>query len=314
MGKTNVSLGIINEMISLLKEGKAKMTSQNLLSYWKVFISIMIGTAIYAFGLHYFVISNKLMEGGVTGISLLFNYALGLPLSLTNLLLNIPLFIVGWKVLGKQFMVFTIWGTLFLSFFLWIMEQLIKYKWIVPFTTNDYLLAALYAGATLGSGLGLIFRYGASTGGTDIIAQLGKHWRGWQVGQMILIIDALVLMLSFLYIPREKVLYSLISIFIASKMIHYITEGVYSSKAFTIITNQSHLLAAAIQLNIRRGVTIIPTIGGYKQQNNTIIYCVVSRHEVRRLKLLVHQVDSNAFMVINDVKDVLGQGFNNQKV
>src|SRR5689334_8121051 len=129
------------------------------IAIFRTMIPVTLRTAIYAFGLHYFVISNQLMEGGVTGIALLFNYAAGLPASLTTLLLNIPLFLIGWKTLGKQAMFYTLWGTLSLSLFLWVMERLIALRWIVPFTTDhDYLLAALYAGVTLGAGLVIVFR------------------------------------------------------------------------------------------------------------------------------------------------------------
>jgi uncharacterized membrane-anchored protein YitT (DUF2179 family) len=281
---------------------------------WKIIlrniIPISIGTAIYAFGLHYFVISNQLMEGGITGVALLFNYAAQIPPSVTTLVLNIPLFLIGWKALGRLSMIYTLFGTLALSFFLWVMEWLINTGWVVPFTTDhDYLLAALYAGVTLGTGLGIVFRFGATTGGSDIIAQLGNRWRGWSVGQVVLVVDAAVIIVSLFYISQEKVLYTMVSIFISSRMIDYITQGAYAAKALTIITEQGELLTRAITEEMQRGVTIFPARGAYSQKPKEVIYCVVSRSEVRRLKTLVQSLDPLAFIIINDVNDVLGEGF-----
>jgi uncharacterized membrane-anchored protein YitT (DUF2179 family) len=281
---------------------------------WRNIIPISLGTAIYAFALHYFVISNELMEGGVTGIALLINYAVHIPPSVTTLGLNVPLFLLGWRALGKQSMLYTLWGTLSLSFFLWVMETLIRLKWIIPFTTNhDYLLAALYAGVTLGTGLGIVFRYGATTGGSDIIAQLGNRWRGWSVGQIILIFDAIVILISLFYLSQEKVLYTLVSIFISTRMIDYITQGAYAAKAFTIITERPSLITEAITLEMQRGVTLFPARGAFSHETKDVVYCVVSRSEVRRLKLLIQRIDPLAFIIISIVNDVIGEGFRIEK-
>lgn len=288
------------------------------LSKWKTLLKnilpVTLGTAIYAFALHYFVISNELMEGGVTGIALLINYAVHIPPSVTTLVLNIPLFLMGWRALGRESMLYTLWGTLSLSFFLWIMETLIRLKWIIPFTTNhDYLLAALYAGVTLGTGLGIVFRFGATTGGSDIIAQLLNRSRGWSVGQIILILDAVIILISLFYLSQEKVLYTLVSIFVSTRMIDYITQGAYAAKAFTIITESPSLIAEAITQEMQRGVTLFPARGAFSQETKEVVYCVVSRSEVRRLKMMIQAIDPQAFIIINNVNDVLGEGFRIEK-
>jgi uncharacterized membrane-anchored protein YitT (DUF2179 family) len=273
-------------------------------------LAIVLGTAIYAFGLHYFVISNKLMEGGITGISLLLNYVFNIPPSLSTLVLNIPLFYLGWKIFGKEAMYYTVFGTISLSFFLWIMELMIKKAWIIPFTTTqDYFLATLYAGVTLGTGLGIVFRYGGTTGGSDILARIGNKMKGWSVGQVILIIDVLVIGSSLLYIPKEKVLYSLVAVFVASKLIDYVTEGAYAAKAFTIITEHPGTLAKQITMELDRGVTLFPAKGAFSGEEKEVIYCVVYRHETRLLRELVKSIDPSAFIIIDDVHDVLGKGF-----
>lgn len=274
---------------------------------------IMLGTAIYAFGLHYFVISNELMEGGVTGIAVLLNYAGGFAPSWTSLLLNIPLFFLGWRTLSKQQMVLTVLGATSLSFFLWVMELFISKGWIVPFhTKEDYFLATLYAGVTLGLGLGIVFRFGGTTGGADIIARLGNKLKGWSMGQIILTLDALVISASLFYIPREKILYTLVAVFIASRIIDFIVEGAYAAKEFTIISELGEELASLITRELERGVTLFPAKGAFSQKKKTVLYCVVGRSEVSRLKMLVHSADPNAFMIIGDVHDVLGEGFRQQ--
>ncbi|MBD0380561.1 YitT family protein [Paenibacillus sedimenti] len=275
--------------------------------------AIMIGTAIYAFGLHYFVISNELMEGGVTGISLLLKYVLNVPPSISTLAINIPLFYLGWKNFGKEAMLYTIFGVVSLSFFLWIMELLIREQWLIPFhTTQDYFLATLYAGISLGTGLGLVFRYGGTTGGSDILARIGNKKRGWSVGQVILIIDVLVIGSSFLYLPKEKVLYSLVAVFITSRIIDYISEGAYAAKAFTIISDHANDLALQITQELDRGVTLFPARGAYSGNNKEVVYCVVYRHETRRMRELITSIDPRAFIIIGDVHDVLGEGFKTQ--
>jgi uncharacterized membrane-anchored protein YitT (DUF2179 family) len=271
---------------------------------------LVAGTALYAFGLQYFIIPNKLMEGGVTGVAVLLNYALDLPVSLTSLIINLPLFLLGWRHLGKSAMIYTFAGTLLLSLFLWIAELFVDRGWLTPFQTeNDFILIVLYAGVTLGTGLGLVFRAGGTTGGVDIIARILHRLRGWSMGQIILTLDVLVLGISLLIIPKEKVLYTLVSVFIASKMIDFIQEGAYAAKAFTILCHTPEILAKNITRELDRGVTLMPAIGAYSGENKNIVYCVVSRYEIRKLKSLVRQHDRKAFIVISDVHDVLGEGF-----
>ncbi|PZD93557.1 hypothetical protein DNH61_23345 [Paenibacillus sambharensis] len=276
----------------------------------RVLVAVSAGTAIYAFGLHYFVLPNQFMEGGVTGISILLNYAFGLPLFISTLLLNIPLFVVGWRKLGGSQMFMTIYGTLSLTFFLWLIELLMHRGIIDPFRTDrDLLLAGLYAGVTLGAGLGLVFRFGATTGGADILARIASRGRGWSMGQVILAMDAVIIGLSLIFIPKERVLYTLVVVFIAAKVIDFIQEGAYAAKSFSIITAQGHEMAAVITSQLDRGVTIVPAIGAFSGQDKQMVYCVVGRQEIRRLKLIAQSIDPKAFIVVGEVHDVIGEGF-----
>ncbi|MCL6602358.1 MAG: YitT family protein [Paenibacillus sp.] len=286
------------------------MNSTKAIAITKTVAPIMLGTAIYAFGLLYFIIPNQLMEGGVTGITILLNYAFEIPIFLTTLILNLPLFFLGWKILGGRQIAYTGVGIGALSFFLWLFENMIKSGWIVPFTTkNDFILASLYAGVTLGAGLGIVFRFGGTTGGVDIIARICGRNFGWSMGQVILSIDIVIIGASLLYIPREQILYTLVAVFISSRVIDFIQEGAYAAKAFTIISDHAPEIADLITVEMDRGVTLIPAIGAYSKQAKHMVYCVVSRQEIRRLSQLVKSVDPRAFVIINDVHDVHGEGF-----
>jgi uncharacterized membrane-anchored protein YitT (DUF2179 family) len=285
----------------------------NNLRFWnsvRTWSLLVAGTALYAFGLQYFILPNLLMEGGVTGVSVLLQYAAGVPVSISTLVINLPLFVLGWRQLGRGAMLLTIAGTVLLSFFLWVMERIIRQGWLIPFKTEyDFILVVLYAGVTLGAGLGMVFRAGGTTGGVDIIARIVHRLRGWSMGQIILTLDVVILGASLFFIPKEKVLYTLVSVFIASKIIDFIQEGAYAAKAFTIICENPEKLAAGITEELGRGVTLMPAVGAYSKASKTVLYCVVSRFEIRKLKSLVRLHDKRAFIVINDVHDVLGEGF-----
>lgn len=286
------------------------MTLSKWLSPMKMVLPIILGTAVYAFGLLYFIIPNQLMEGGVTGVTVLLNYAFAVPPALSTLVLNIPLFLIGLKVLGGRQMIYTGVGIAALTFFLWVFEKMIGLGWITPFQTErDYILASLYAGVTLGAGLGIVFRFGGTTGGSDIVARICNRKFGWSMGQVILGIDIIIIGASLFFIPRERILYTLVAVFISSKVIDFIQEGAYAAKAFTIISDHAPEIADKITAEMERGVTLIPAIGAYSKQAKHMAYCVVARHEIRRLNGIVKSIDPRAFVIINDVHDVLGEGF-----
>jgi len=277
---------------------------------WNTFLPITVGTAIFAFGLIYFIMPNQLMEGGVTGITVLLNYAAGIHPSISTLVLNIPLFIIGWRALGMKQLALSFYGVLNLTFFLWLFERAVSMHWILPFqTSNDFILATLYAGVTVGTGLGIVFRFGGTTGGVDIIARIANRKFGISMGQFILILDIFIIGAALFYIPKEKILYTLVAVFISSKVIDFIQEGAYAAKAFTVISDHSEEIADAITNEMERGVTLIPAVGAYSRSQKQMVYCVVSRTEIRRFKTIVKTIDPRAFIVVNDVHDVLGEGF-----
>jgi len=271
---------------------------------------IAAGAALYAFALEYFIVSNRLMEGGVTGVAVLLHYAVGASVSLAALLLNLPLFWLGWRRLGQRAMLYTIGGTLLLSLFLWIWEKVLDAGFIPPFVMeDDLILVALCAGVALGTGLGMVFRAGGTTGGIDILARLLNRRFGWSMGRIILGIDGAILASSLFVLPKERVLYTIVSVFVASRVIDFVVEGGNAAKTFYIFCREPERLVDTVMRELDRGATLIEATGGYTGKPRKIVYCVVNRMEARRLQTLVREHDRRAFFVIGDVHEVWGEGF-----
>ncbi|RXT13935.1 YitT family protein [Ammoniphilus sp. CFH 90114] len=268
----------------------------------KNIIMILIGSGIMGFGINYFNIANNLAEGGVTGITILLKFMFNWDPGLVNLLINIPLLLVGWKVLGRIALIYTIIGTLSLSFFLTIFGQF-------RLPLEDSLLAALYAGVSVGVGLGIVFRYGGTTGGVDIIARLLNKYKGWSIGRTMFAADFLVIGISLLYLDLTGAMYTLVAVFIGARVIDFVQEGSYSAKAVTIISDENEQIAKKIMTEMERGATLLNGKGGWTGIQKDVLYCVVSRQEMIRVKHLVHEIDPYAFVIVNDVHEVLGEGF-----
>lgn len=269
----------------------------------KEMILILAGSFIFALGINYFAIPNKLAEGGIAGITIITYYLFEWSPGLVNLALNIPLFFLGFKVLDKRTMIYTIIGTIASSFFLAITES-----WGDPIS-DDTLLASLFTGVFVGVGLGLVFRAGGTTGGASILARLGHKYLGWSIGRSLFAFDLLVLMGAYFVIGREKVMYTLVAVFIGARVVDLVVEGMDARKAVTIISNSAVAISDKITHEMERGVTLLKGRGGYTRTDKEVLYIVINRQELPRLKQYVHQVDPSAFLVVHDVRDVLGEGF-----
>ncbi|WP_126427252.1 YitT family protein [Brevibacillus marinus] len=266
--------------------------------------AIILGTAIMGFGINAFNIPNNLAEGGITGISIIIKLLLPqVDQGVVYFALNIPLFIIGWKVLGRTAFAYTIIGTISLSAFLSLFGTL-----LTPTPLDDTLLASLYAGVTVGAGLGIIFRYGGTTGGVDIIARLLNKIAGISMGRTLFVADMLVIGASLVYLSLESAMYTLVAVFLAARVIDFVQEGAYAAKALTIISDKTADITKQI-LELGRGVTVLSGKGAYSGGNKEVVYCVVSRNEVVRMKNIVKEIDPHAFVVVNDVHEVLGEGF-----
>ncbi|MET1180907.1 YitT family protein [Peribacillus simplex] len=267
---------------------------------------ILIGSAIFAFGLVNFNMQNNLAEGGFTGITLLLYFLFTIDPSITNLVLNIPLFFVGWKLLGRISFFYTMFGVFSLSIFMSIFQ---RYPLKMPLQ-NDMILASLFAGLFIGIGLGIIFRNGGTTGGVDIIARLVQKYVGWKIGKTIFLFDLAVIGLSWiLYLDYKEALYTLLAVFVGAKVIDFMQEGAYSAKGATIMSNRNSEIAENIMKEMERGVTILKGQGSFSKQDLDVLYCVVSRNEIFRLKQAITSIDPHAFVTVSDVHDVIGEGF-----
>jgi uncharacterized membrane-anchored protein YitT (DUF2179 family) len=266
-------------------------------------LAIIIGSAIMGFGINTFNIPNNLAEGGITGISIIIKLLLPfVDQGIVYFALNVPLFFLGWKVLGRIAFFYTILGTVSLSIFLSLFEG------VLSLPMEDRLLASLYAGVTIGVGLGIIFRYGGTTGGVDIIARLLQKYMGISMGRTLFFGDMLVIAASLVYLSVESAMYTLVAVFIAARVIDFFQDGAYAGKALTIISDHAEEIARNI-LQLGRGVTIFAGKGAFSGEDKQVVYVVVSRNEVMRFKNIVQEIDPHAFIIVNDVHEVLGEGF-----
>lgn len=267
---------------------------------------ILLGAAIYSFGIVHFNMQNNLAEGGFTGITLMLYFIFKWDPSYTNLILNVPLFILGWKLLGRSTLYYTIIGTLAVSIFLWIFQ---RYQIQMPLK-DDLTLASLFAGVSIGAGLGIIFRYGGTTGGVDIIARLVYKFIGWNMGKTMFLFDAGVIILSLLtYLNYKEAMYTLVVVFVGAKVIDFIQEGAYSARGAMIISELNNQIAEKIMEDMGRGVTVLHGHGSFTRNKREVLYCVVGKNEIVRLKNLITSVDPHAFVSVSVVHDVLGEGF-----
>lgn len=270
--------------------------------HFRNILLIILGSAIMGFGINYFNIANRLSEGGVTGITLLLKYIFNWDPGLSNFIINIPLLIIGWKVFGKSSLLYTVIGTLAVSLF---------FSLFAPFhyQMKDTLLAALYAGVTVGVGLGIVFFAGGTTGGVDILARLFHKYKGWSMGRTMFAFDIVVIALSLMYLNLDRAMYTLVAVFVSARVIDFVQEGTYSGKAVMIISDHNREIAGKIIHEMGRGATLLQATGGYTNIERQVLYCVIARNEIMRIKSLIHQTDPHAFMIINEVHEVFGEGF-----
>ncbi|ORN06156.1 hypothetical protein FAM21834_02378 [Lentilactobacillus parabuchneri] len=252
---------------------------------------IAAGTAIYSFGIVFFNIYNHLADGGVTGITLILRALFHIDPAYSTILVNIPLFAIGYRFLGKKDMFYTLYGTIVLAVFLWIWQR-------VPIVINldhDLLLSAIGAGLFGGFGCG--------------IARLFERFKGVQMGQTLLTIDVLVLLSSLIYLNVRQMAYTLIYVWIFSMIVNFTQRGAYTARGILIISNESERISTAIQDELSRGVTFLNAEGGYSHKSKQVVYCVVSPSELHTLKKLVESIDEEAFISIIEVNEAIGEGF-----
>ena len=263
---------------------------------------IIIGAIIVAVSINSFIINNRIADGGITGIAIILHYLFKWDVSKTVFILNIPLFILGYKAVGKQLFFLSILGVVSLSLALEITKN------IAPITT-DVLLAAIFGGLVTGIGMGIIFRSRGSLGGTDILAIILNKKTVFSVGQIILILDALVFLGAAIIFEPEMAMYAMIYMFIASKVIDLVQGGLDYSKSVMVVTDKYEIIANDIMNKLDRGVTFFIAEGAYSQKSKKVVYSIVSRAQLAQVKDIVYKHDPDAFVAIADVSEVVGEGF-----
>ncbi len=272
------------------------------------YAGMALGSALMAFALHFFLEPNTIAPGGVTGLAVVIQRITAVPMDVTNLLINIPLFIAGILILGKAFGAKTAYATLMLSVFLRLFIIVFGTEGTL---TSDILLAAVYGGVSMGVGLGLIFRLGGTTGGTDLAgAILNKFFPSLSIAKLMMILDLIIVAIAGLVERRiEAALYSVIALYITVKLTDFIVEDLSYSKAFYIISQKPAQISDRIMKELERGVTALEAKGMYTGTHRNVLLCVVNRAEVAKLKKLVYEEDPTAFIMVTTIHEVLGEGF-----
>ena len=276
--------------------------SNKYLQFIKEYIIVALACVVMAFNINYFFVGNKLAEGGVSGLSLIIHYLSNIDVSYLYFALNIPLIILAYIFLGKNFLLKTFFATFVLSVFLKVFASFSE-------PLDDILLAAIFGGAINGIAIGIVFYAGGSTGGIDIIAKIINKYTGIPISRILLTTDFIVLSIVAVIFGKVIFMYTLISLVISSKMIDIIQVGIYSAKGVTIITTKEDEIRKRIMEDTGRGITLIDAKGGYTQKEIGMLYCVVGQYQLIKVKTIVKEVDPSAFMIVADVHEVIGNGF-----
>ncbi|MDS3886974.1 YitT family protein [Staphylococcus hominis] len=268
----------------------------------KNILLVILGSFIFSAGVNAFVISGNLGEGGVTGIAIVLYNAFHISPALTNFVANAILIVIGYKFLSKKSTILTIIATVLISVFLSLTES-----WHVE--TGNVIINAVFGGTSVGLGIGIIVLAGGTTAGTTILARIANKYLDVSTAYALLFFDLIVVAISLTVLPLSKALVTVISLYIGTKVMDYVIEGLNTKKAMTIISSKPEEVAKAIDEQVGRGLTILNGHGYYSREEKDVLYVVVAKTQVTRAKRIIKKIDKNAFLVIHDVRDVYGNGF-----
>lgn len=271
------------------------------------YIFLTTGAFLAAVALEIFLVPNNIIDGGITGISIMLSYLTKLPLGAFIFVLNLPFLVFGYKQIGKGFVISTFFAVTVLSLGVTVLED-------VSPLTNDTLLASVFGGILLGIGVGLVIKHGGSMDGTEIVAVVFSELSGFSVGEIVLFFNIFILGSTGIVFTWDRAMYSLITYFIAFKVIDLAIEGLDEEKAVMIITHKPDEIVETIIARLGRSVTFWEGKGGYTKDNKGILYAVVSRLEIAKLKMIVKEHDEGAFVTVHDVYDVLGGQFQKRSI
>lgn len=268
----------------------------------QAYIQILLGSVIGAAAYPAFLIPNNIAPGGLTGVALILNFLLDWPVGVVSLVMNVPLFLIGYRSMGKIFAFRSLVATALFS-------VLIDVLPLRP-VSEDPLLGTLFGGVLLGIGLGLILRGGATTGGTDMVARMvHRRFSFITVGMFLFILDFLVVAAAAVFIGSTQALYALINIYACSRVIDAVMMGFGGNKACFVMTEKWERVTRRIMDEVGRGVTHLEARGAYTGKQKPVVLCVTSRQEMTALKRIVQEEDENAFVFITDAHETLGEGF-----
>lgn len=281
------------------------ITNKNIVEY----AIIIVGTSFLAMAINIFFDPLELVTGGVTGLSIVIKelsskfFDGGIPLWILNISINIPLFIIAIIIKGKNFGGRSLFATLYLSFALYYTQWL-------PMITTDILLGSVFGGVLAGLGLGLVFSAYSTTGGTDLAASIIQHYiKHVSVAKIMFILDGIIIAFGFFVFGPEKAMYAIVSVYISVKVIDAILDGLHFSKAAFIISDYHEEISKNIFSKLERGVTGLYGEGLYSKKSKEVLMCVVSKKQIVKLKDIVREIDDDAFIIVADVREVLGEGF-----
>ena len=290
-----------NNKVSLLRRRKTAM------DWIKKYLVLIIGSLIYSAGLEIFLVPNNIIDGGIVGISIMASYLTGIPFGVYMLVLNLPFLYLGYKQIGKTFAISTIISIIALSIFSEFLEP-------VPQITQDYFLAAIFGGIIAGAGVGLVIRQGGSLDGTEITAIILDRKTSFSVGEVVMFFNLFILGAAGFVFGWDKAMYSLVAYFIISKMIDVVLKGLDESYAVMIVSDEYEEIADALMHRLGRGVTYLHGQGAYTGDAKQVLYCVVTRLEVVKLKEIALEKDETAFVTINPVHDIVGGRFKKKSI
>ena len=268
----------------------------------KEYFFVIIGAVLVGLAYNMFLLPSKLAAGGISGVSTILHEVYGVEPAYTQFLINTPLFIIGWITMGKDFSGKTLVGTFCVPFVIWLSTD-------IPITVTNPFLGSLYGGIVLGIGLGIVYKGNGSTGGTAAIAQIVKKFTGLSSGYSQLIVDGLVVAASLIVFNLELTLFALMCIYVSSKVIDFVQLRTSATKLILIITEEEEKVQSMIRDEIDRGLTKIRSVGGYSNQNKTMILCVTEQVEAIYLKKKLQQEIPTAFVVFINASEILGRGF-----
>ncbi|WP_428700829.1 YitT family protein [Staphylococcus coagulans] len=265
-------------------------------------ILVVLGAFIFSAGVNAFIITADLGEGGVTGLAIILYYAFHLSPAITNFVVNAILIGVGYKFLSKRSMYLTILATVLISIFLSLTES-----WHVK--TDDVIINAIFGGFSVGLGIGIIVLAGGTTAGTTILARIANKYLDVSTPYALLFFDLIVVLISLTVIPLDRALLTIISLYIGTKVMDFVIEGLNPKKAVTIISKEPDRIAKMIDEDIGRGITILNGRGYFSKKETDVLYAVISKTQLSRTKRMIRKIDENAFVVVHYVRDVYGNGF-----